>query len=162
VPARTAAFSATSPAFADGSPIPAEYAMPAAGGRNVSIPVHWNDPPARVQSFAIEVVDLNPVANSWVHWLAADIPPGERGVAAGASGAAMPQGSVELTNSFGTRGWGGPQPPKGTGRHDYRVTVLALDVPHLDVPVAVSLTQFQAVSASHVLSSASFIGTFER
>ena len=168
VPAKSAesgsasSFVAASPAFADGATIPTEYAMPAAGGRNVSVPLDWKRPPAGTRSFALEVVDLNPVAHSWVHWLVVDIPSDASGVSAGASGRSMPHGARELKNGFGRIGWGGPQPPAGTGPHAYRFTVLALGTPRLDVPIDVPLERFQQDAAPHVLGSASFVGTLER
>ena len=45
----------------------------------------------------------------------------------------MPAGSLEVENTFGDAGYGGPQPPRGTGAHDYRITVHALGVPTVGV-----------------------------
>jgi Raf kinase inhibitor-like YbhB/YbcL family protein len=161
-PTGAAAFAVASPAFTDGSPMPVEHAMPGAGGRNVSVPLTWSSPPAGTRSFAIEVVDLSPVANSWVHWLVVDIPADAAGLAAGASGTAMPGGCRELVNGFGARGWGGPQPPPGTGRHDYRITVYALDAPALGVADTISLDAFRTAVAGRTLASAGLTGTFQQ
>ena len=38
----------------------------------------------------------------------------------------MPKESVELLNSFGKKGWGGPQPPKNSGVHKYIFKIFAL------------------------------------
>jgi Raf kinase inhibitor-like YbhB/YbcL family protein len=159
---RGSTFTAWSPAFADGAAIPAQYATVAAGGRNVSVPLELRGVPAAARSLAVEVVDLHPVAHSWVHWLVVDVPPGVSGVAAGASGGSMPDGARELVNSFGAPGWGGPQPPRGSGRHPYRFTVLALDVARLNVSPSPSVVEFREAAASHALATAEFVGTFER
>jgi phosphatidylethanolamine-binding protein (PEBP) family uncharacterized protein len=74
----------------------------------------------------------------------------------------MPDGVRELVNSFGSLGWGGPQPPRGSGRHPYRFTVLALNVPRINVSVSPSAAAFRQATASHVLATAEFVGTFER
>lgn len=152
----------TSPAFANGSGIPAEHASAAAGGRNTSPPLEWNAPPEGTASFALECVDMHPRANRWVHWLVADIPPQATSLPTGASRAAMPPPSRELPNTFGTPGWGGPQPPPGSGAHTYRFTLYALDVPALGVPDRSSAEQFRAALDGHVLAQAALEGTFER
>lgn len=160
--ASTTLFALTSPAFADGKPIPAEHAMPPAGGRNVSVPLAWSGAPEGTRSFALECVDLHPIARSWVHWLVVDLPADTTGLAAGASPDAMPAGSRELTNSYGATGWGGPQPPPGTGAHEYRFVLYALDVERLDVARNASLDDFRSALDGHVLAKAELTGTFER
>lgn len=151
-------FSVTSSAFSSGGAIPGEHATGRAGGRNVSIPLEWGQPPEGTASLAIETVDLD--ANLWIHWLVVDIPPEVTGLAAGASGAGMPKGARELTNTFGKPGWDGPQPPAGV--HEYRSTVYALDVGTLRLDDDATLADFHEAIHGHVLGSSSVSGTFER
>src|SRR5665647_640133 len=101
----------TSSAFADGGKIPLPYVMPGAGGQNLSVPLSWSGAPAGTQSFALAMVDPHPVARNWVHWLVIDLPKDVTSIPAGASGQGMSKGVVELQNSFGEPGYGGPQPP---------------------------------------------------
>ncbi len=159
---RMPAFALASPAFADGASMPAVHAKPKAGGRDVSVPLRWGPAPAGTESFAIEVVDLHPVARRWVHWLVVDIPSDVLDLPPGASGTDMPAGSCELDTSYGTGGWGGPNPPVGTGPHDYHITVFALDTPTLGLPDRVSLDEFREALAPHAIAAASIVGTFER
>ncbi len=161
-PATATGFSVWSPSFSDGGPMPEQYATSAAGGKNISAPLAWDSPPPGVASFAIEVVDLHPMAREWVHWLVTDVPADARDIREGASGSSMPAGSRELLNGFGTLGWGGPQPPRGTGQHDYRFTVYALDTARVSLPEQASLSEFQDAMERHSLSSASMTGTFQR
>ena len=112
-----------SSAFKDGEKIPIQYAMPGAGGRNISVPLSWKNTPSGTNSFALSMVDPHPVAQNWVHWLGIDIPANVTSLEEGASRKKMPLGSVELRNSFGDTGYGGPQPPKGTGDHPYVFTL---------------------------------------
>jgi phosphatidylethanolamine-binding protein (PEBP) family uncharacterized protein len=60
-------------------------------------------------------------------------------------------------------GWGGPQPPSGTGVHKYIFTVYALNVPSVTVgkrflPEKELLQMIQG----KIAGKASFSGTFER
>ncbi|HWU36530.1 MAG TPA: YbhB/YbcL family Raf kinase inhibitor-like protein, partial [Candidatus Acidoferrum sp.] len=116
----------SSKAFKDGEKIPIQYVMPGAGGKNVSVPLAWKNAPPGTKSFALSMVDPHPVAQNWVHWLVIHIPALAASLEEGASKKKMPAGSVELKNSFGDAGYGGPQPPKGTGDHPYVFTLYAL------------------------------------
>jgi Raf kinase inhibitor-like YbhB/YbcL family protein len=152
----------TSSAFQDGGKIPIQYVMPGAGGKNVSIPLGWKNPPEGTKSFAISIVDPHPVANDWVHWLVIDIPPSTTGLPEGASGGNMPQSSVELNNSFGAIGYGGPQPPRGTGDHPYVVTLYALRVERLELSPNAGLIHFKNTLRGKVLAEAGITGYFGR
>lgn len=153
----------SSAAFKDGGTIPTKHAYHGVpGGQNVSLPLVWSDTPSGTKSFALSIVDLHPVARNWVHWFVINIPPGDASLAEGASGKNMPTGSKELNNSYGTLGYGGPQPPKGTGSHTYEVTVYALNVDRLDLPITASLQSFQKALEGTVIASAKTTGTYEQ
>lgn len=153
-----------SPAYTDLSKMPARFAtIQVGGGRGVSVPLEWGDEPAGTRSFLIEMVDHHPVARGWVHWLVADVPGSVHAIGEGASGTpAMPQGALELPNTGGRIGYGGMQPPIGSGVHDYEITVLALDVEHLGVNPGASLAEANAFAEGHVLDSAGMVGRFGR
>ena len=74
----------------------------------------------------------------------------------------MPPGAVELVNSFGFAGYGGPMPPPGTGEHPYVFTVYALKVEKLDLSGQLSLHQFQEAIAPYLLGKAWITGYFGR
>ena len=152
----------SSRAFADKGQIPKKYVMPGAGGDNVSIPVQWSAAPSGTKSFALSIIDPHPVANNWIHWLVVDIPADKTELEENASGGNMPPGARELGNSFGKTGYGGPQPPKGTGEHPYVVTVYALDKESLDVAGDASLSEFRQAMEGHVLDEAEVTGMFEQ
>jgi Raf kinase inhibitor-like YbhB/YbcL family protein len=152
----------SSPAFENGGKIPIQYVMPGAGGKNISIPLVWKNAPAETKSFAISMVDIHPVAKSWVHWLIINIPASVNSLPEGASRSAMPAGSKELKNSWGNIGYGGPQPPPGTGEHTYVITIYALKVESLDLPVEASLDDFRKAIEGKVLDSASISGKYGR
>ena len=151
-----------STAFKDGEKIPMPYVMPGAGGKNISISLTWKNAPAGTKSFCLSIVDPHPVAQNWVHWLVIQIPPQVTSIEEGASKKKMPPGSVELKNSFGEVGYGGPQPPKGTGDHPYVVTLYALDVEKLDLGASSSLSTFKKAIEGKLISSASITGKYGR
>lgn len=151
-----------SPAFKDNGFIPQKYVMPGAGGENLSVPLKWSDVPEGTKSFALSIIDIHPIANNWIHWLVINIPKEVRSLEEGASRRNMPKGSVELRNSFGDIGYGGPQPPRGTGPHQYVVTIYALSVEKLDLPVNTTLSQFNKAIEGKVLDKASITGLYER
>jgi hypothetical protein len=152
----------SSSAFKDKAKIPIQYVMPGAGGKNVSIPLAWKSVPAGTKSFGLSIVDPHPVAQNWVHWLVINIPKEVTSLEEGASKKKMPPGSTELKNSFGDIGYGGPQPPGGTGDHPYVVTLHALNVEKLELGVKPSLSGFKKALEGKVIESASITGMYGR
>jgi Raf kinase inhibitor-like YbhB/YbcL family protein len=151
-------------AYRDGETMPARFATrQVEGGTGASVPLLWGDEPKGTRSYVIEMIDHHPVAHEWLHWLAVDIPGAAHEVPEGASTTpAMPAGARELPNRAGRTGYGGPQPPVGSGVHDYEVTVFALDVPHLGVGPDSTLQHVASAMAGHVLGRASLVGRFGR
>lgn len=152
----------TSSAFEDGGKIPVPYVMPGAGGQNLSLPLSWSDPPPGTQSFALSMVDPHPIARNWVHWLVIDLPGAAASLPEGASGRKMPPGAVELKNSFGDLGYGGPQPPRGSGDHPYVITLYALSAPRVDLRADTTLGAFKQALEGKVLATATLTGYFGR
>jgi Raf kinase inhibitor-like YbhB/YbcL family protein len=91
-----------------------------------------------------------------------DIPAVTRSLTPEESTVSLPAGSRELRNSFGKKGYGGPQPPPGTGPHPYVVTLHALDADRMEVEEDVSLEEFRRAIRPHVLAEATIKGFFER
>jgi len=151
----------TSPAFKDKETIPTKYVMPGAGGKNVSIPLEWSDIPQGTHSFALSMIDPHPVANNWIHWLVINLPSDTTSLQEGASGTAM-RGAQELRNSFGATGYGGPQPPAGSGAHPYVIALYALNVPAIDLPIDSTLTQFELALRDKTVAQATLTGMFEK
>ena len=157
-----AAMELTSSAFKDQGRIPIQYVMPGAGGKNVSIPLQWKNPPKETKSFGLSVIDPHPVAQNWVHWFVINIPKDVTSLEEGASRKKMPAGSVELKNSFGDIGYGGPQPPRGTGDHPYVVTLYALNVEKLDLGVNTTLAGFKKAIEGKVVETATLTGKYSQ
>ena len=116
-------FKVSSSAFADGAAIPVNYARTGIiGGINISLPLTWSDAPAETKSYVVLMVDRHRIADDRVHWAVINIPADITSLPSDASGTdEMPTGSIELDNSFGESGYGGPQPPRGSGSHEYEI-----------------------------------------
>ena len=151
-----------SSAFKDGGKIPIQYVMVAAGGKNLSLPLSWKDVPPGTKSFALSIVDPHPVAQNWVHWFVINIPADTPSLPGGASRKKMPPGAIELHNSLGDVGYGGPQPPKGSGEHPYVVTLYALNVEKVELGANTALPAFKKMVEGKTIQSASITGKYER
>lgn len=152
----------TSTAFRDGADIPAQFTCdsPSAGAAVVSPALAWIGAPATARAMAVVVVD--PDANGFVHWLAANVSPGSGGsgfLAEGASGTEA--AGVEGRNSAGKDGWTPPCPPKGDGKHRYQVTVYGLSEP-LPVEAGFSLSDLRAVMDGRVVAQGMITGLYAR
>ncbi len=151
----------TSPVLRADTPMPVTYChRGVSGGRNVSPPLTWSTVPDAA-SYVITVIDHHPIAREWVHWVVVDVPTDVSALPEGASGA-LPAPARELVNSFGERGYGGPQPPPGSGPHPYEFTVYALDTPTVRIDEAPSAEVITRALSGHVLASASLTVTFAR
>jgi phosphatidylethanolamine-binding protein (PEBP) family uncharacterized protein len=69
---------------------------------------------------------------------------------------------MELHNSWGKPGYGGPQPPPGTGDHPYVATLYALNVPKLDLKPATNLAGFEKALQGKILGTAKITGYYGR
>jgi Raf kinase inhibitor-like YbhB/YbcL family protein len=157
-------FVLTSSAFKNGGQIPTKYCMmQIQGGQNISPPLSWSDPPKGTKSFALFCVDTHPIANNWIHWAVVNIPADWRGIEEGASGTKKMKGALELKNSYGFKGWGGPMPPEGSGVHNYEFHLLALPYEKADLPTipntSVSLLKHLQKEA---LAESVLVGTYKR
>jgi Raf kinase inhibitor-like YbhB/YbcL family protein len=74
----------------------------------------------------------------------------------------MPVGSVELKNSYNELGYGGPEPPHGSGSHPYVVTLYALNIDKLTLRPDTSLKDFKKALEGKVIATAKITGTYER
>ncbi|MFH0820307.1 MAG: YbhB/YbcL family Raf kinase inhibitor-like protein [Candidatus Peregrinibacteria bacterium] len=142
--------------------MPVRFATRGGGGENISIGLKWSEV-SGAKSYALLFDDKHPVANNWVHWLVTDIPATVTEIPEGVSRTAkMPVGSRELITSWGRTGYDGPQPPVGSGDHEYVATLFALDVEKLEVSNNVSRNDFLKGVGSHTIAKSNWSGWLER
>ena len=158
-------FTLSSTSFDDGGkilPKNANYGVYA--GDNISPQFSWSNAPKGVKSFAITCIDIAPIANNWVHWFVFNIPSSVTYLNQGDSDdGSIPENSIQMNNSFGVKGYSGPQPPPGSGTHTYVFTVYALDIDKLVIyKNFMNYDEIQSFLKPHIISSAVYTGTFER
>jgi Raf kinase inhibitor-like YbhB/YbcL family protein len=152
-----AAFSLSSPAFANDANIPSKFTCDA-GMQNPSPALAWTDAPAGTKSFALIMHDPDaPLAGGFTHWVLFDIP---------ASTASLPEafqpGSVGVSGNSGFRraGYGGPCPPSGV--HHYHFTLSALDTASLGLQAGATKAEVEKAMQGHVLGTAELVGLYQR
>ncbi|HXT99593.1 MAG TPA: YbhB/YbcL family Raf kinase inhibitor-like protein [Polyangia bacterium] len=150
-----------SPSFEHEGTIPAKHTCQ---GDDVAPALAWSGAPAGTNSFALIVDDPDapdPRAPkmTWVHWVLYNLPAATSALPEGATSAALPQGTLEGVNDFGSTGYRGPCPP--IGRHRYFFKVYALDVALADLRTPTKAALERAMRG-HVLGEAQLMGTYEK
>jgi Raf kinase inhibitor-like YbhB/YbcL family protein len=138
----------SSPAFADGAPIPSDYTCK---GADVSPPLAWSAP----LGAALVVDDPDAINGLYVHWIVIGIAPGSGSAGRGQS----PAGATALPNTSGQPAYRGPCPPTGTGTHHYRFTLYQLPNDY-QLPGGLAGAQAAQTIAGAATAQAQLIGTF--
>jgi Raf kinase inhibitor-like YbhB/YbcL family protein len=144
-----AVFMLASPAFPDGTEIPARYTC--RGGDHTPA-LEWTGVPLDTSSLALVVRDLN--AGGYVHWVVTGIDTFVQSI--GEDG--LPEGAVEHPNSAGSNGWTPPCPPDGSGVHAYEFALLALADPvtiALDAPAERAAATLEAAAIERAVLTGS-------
>jgi Raf kinase inhibitor-like YbhB/YbcL family protein len=99
-----------------------------------------------------------------VHWLIYGIPGDSIGLKENVSKTETVSslgGVKQGLNSYGSIGYGGPQPPRGHGVHHYHFQLYALDA-ELNLAPRVTRQQLEAAMKGHIIAEADLVGTFVR
>lgn len=149
-------FRLTSPAFADGAPIPVRYTC---DGDERTPLLTWSDPPAGTKSFVLIADDPDAPRGTFTHWVLYNIPGDTSEL-----GESVGDGTVGLAgrNSFGRTGYGGPCPPPESDAHRYRFNIHALDVPTIGSEKGQTREDVEGLISDHVLGVARLVGTYRR
>jgi hypothetical protein len=148
----------TSPAFTDGSALPARFT---ADGEGVSPPLAWGNLPPATEAIAVIVEDAgSPTPRPLVHCLAWNLPTAG-GLAEGAASLEGHPGSTLGKNSFLKEGWLPPDPPTGHGDHAYLFQVYALGR-RLDLEAGSGREALVDAMRGAVLAKGSLTGTYAR
>ena len=137
--------------FGQGQEIPSRHGK---RDQNVSPGLTWTDPPPGTESLALAVVDTDPAAMGYVHWLVVDIDPLTTELPEGSAEGALPGPAHEASPYVG------PFPPEGT--HDYAFRLYALDTARVELPPNPSLQQFLDTVEPHAIDIANLVGSFTR
>ncbi len=151
-------FSLQSSAFKEGADIPRQYTCE---GADISPALSWTEAPQKTQTFALIADDPDAPVGTWVHWVAWNIPAGERQLPENvAKTAGLPGGGSQGTNDFRKTGYGGPCPPPGKP-HRYFFKLYALDA-KLDLKPGANKKDLEQAMKGHVLAEAQLMGRYQR
>ena len=156
-------FQLTSPAFAEGKPIPRKYTCE---GSDVSPPLQWSGAPPATKSFALiaddpDAPDPKAPKMVWVHWVIFNIPATATGLPENlAKTQTLPDGTRQGTNDFRRIGYGGPCPPPGDP-HRYFFKLYALDTV-LELKPGATKPELLKAMEGHILAHAQLMGTYQR
>lgn len=142
----------TSPVFNDGGYIPVKYTC---DGENVNPPLEISGVPENAKSLALIVDDPDAPAGDWVHWTLWNIPPQTKNILENN----IPAGAIEGKTDFGRPGYGGPCPPSGT--HRYQFKLYALDT-ILDLNSYSAKKDIEREMKDHILDQIMFVGLYQK
>ena len=143
----------TSPAFAEGAPIPARFTCE---GSDVNPALHVSGVPPHAKSLALIMDDPDAPPKVWEHWTMINIPPDTEVMAENS----VPKGALQLMNDFSRVNWGGPCPPPGKV-HNYNFKLYALDT-ILNLPPSATKADVEKAMSGHIIEKAVLIGTYKR
>lgn len=146
------AMTLTSAVFQHNGSIPAKYTC---DGENVSPPLSITGAPSGTQSFVLIVDDPDAPRGDWVHWTVWNIPPNTSNIGE----ASVPPGALEGMTDFNTSGYGGPCPPSGT--HRYQFKLYALDT-SLTLDPSARKSDIERAMEGHVLRQTLLVGLYAR
>lgn len=141
----------TSPAFQDGTAIPAKYTC---DGNDVIPPLRFEEIPEGTVSLALIVDDPDAPRGTWDHWVLWNIPVGTTQVSEGTE-----PGGVPGKNSWGRTGWGGPCPPDREHRYFFRLYALDSVLALAEGSTKVDLMK---AMQSHILAETKLMGRYDR
>ena len=141
-----------SSAFAEGGKIPKKYTC---DDSNVSPPLRIENVPASAKSLALIVDDPDAPGRTWTHWLVWNIDPRTTEIRE----KSVPQNVVQGTSDFGSASYGGPCPPSGTHRYNFKV--YALDTT-LTLPSSTKKAALEKAMSGHIVAEGSLMGTYSR
>jgi Raf kinase inhibitor-like YbhB/YbcL family protein len=148
----------TSPAFAEGSPIPAKHTC---DEKDKSPPLKWSGVPAEAKSLALIADDPDAPVGTWVHWVLFDLPPSTTELPEDvAKGQYLEGGAKQGQNDFRRLGYGGPCPPPGKP-HRYFFKLYALDK-MLELKPGATKKEVERAMEKHILAQGQLMGTYQR
>lgn len=125
------AFELTSQTLVPNQQIPNDHVFNRFGctGENFSPALSWKDVPAGTKSFAITVTDIDATGAEFFNWMLINIPAGVSSIRPQAGNPRtqeLPEGALQIRNSYGIDRYSGPCPPKGNSTHRFAFRLHAL------------------------------------
>jgi len=154
----------TSPAFEDGSIIPAKFTQSVPDF--VSPQLKWTNVPPNTVSFVLIAHDpdvaIDKKIGDVLHWMAFNIPGTSTGLPEGVPATAMmSDGTVQAKNRRGAVGYLGPGAPAVGPYHHYTFEIFALDT-KLSLGADATRADVLAAMDGHILGKGVLVGRFHR
>jgi len=160
--AKVNSFTLSSSSYANNTPIPTRNVCSQNNGLNQSPQLSWENAPQGTSKYAIIMDDeVNPCGtgdNACTHWIFLNIPSTIKELNENLDISTI-SGTVEGGTYNGTADYEGPCPPL---KHIYKTTIFALNdsMPILSY-IETTRSAFQTTYASHILGTATLVGTFD-
>lgn len=142
----------TSSAFPNDGLIPSKYTC---DGEDINPPLHISDAPAGTKSFVLIVDDPDAPAGDWVHWTVWNIAPETLDIGEDS----IPVGATLGMTDFASTGWGGPCPPSGTHRYQFKLYALNTT---LEIGVESNKSDIEKAMQDHILDKTLLVGRYQR
>lgn len=142
----------SSPEFENDAPMPAKFTC---DGEDVSPLLKIAGVPEDAKSLVLIVDDPDAPLGDWVHWLIWNIDPSTREISENLA----PAGALQGTTDFGTNKWGGPCPP--SGEHRYQFKLYALDI-MLELDSSATKKAIESAMQGHILDQTVLVGRYSR
>jgi Raf kinase inhibitor-like YbhB/YbcL family protein len=155
-----AAMTLTSSDIQSGAEIPSAQIYPRCGGENISPQLSWGGAPVGTKSFVLTMIDKSVKPSQWSHWILVDLPPDATSLARGTK--TLPRGARSIPSNFGDASYDGPCPPKGTGIHEYQLTIWALPMPTTSFEPDMKASDLSGALAKIALDHATLTGFVKR
>lgn len=142
----------SSPAFSDNGAIPSLYTC---DGKDVNPPLVIEGVPPEAKSLVLIVDDPDAPRGDWVHWTLWNIPPDTTEIRENS----VSEGAIQGMTDFGRASWGGPCPPSGT--HRYQFKLYALDA-RLNAATTSRKSDIERAMEGRVLDQTTLVGRYAR
>ena len=147
-----ASLTISSPSFGEQEHIPEKYSCK---GDDINPELHIDDVPEGTKSLVLIMDDPDAPSGTFDHWILFDILPDKLVIGEDS----VPSGAKQGRNSFGNNSYGGPCPPSGT--HRYQFKLYAVDTT-LDLPDGTTKDDVLALIDGHVLEEDMLTGLFSK
>lgn len=138
--------------FENNGHIPSRYTC---DGEDVNPSLEFVNIPEDTQSLALIVEDPDAPGKTWVHWVVFNIDPHASHVGEDS----VPGHGIEAVTDFGRTGYGGPCPPSGPHRYNFKL--YALDT-KLDLTEDVTRDELDHAMERHIIEESILTGIYTR
>lgn len=141
----------TSPVFSNGDSIPAKYTCE---GVNINPPLNISTVSIFARSLVLIVDDPDSPSKDFTHWILFNIKPETTSIDENS----IPKESIEGMNDFSEPNYGGPCPPKGEHRYEFKL--YSLDT-ILNLEKGAIKKQVLEAMKGHILEQTKLIGKYQ-